>query len=50
MLAPEIAIGALGKIQTVPKFDENMNVKPTQIIQISFSADHRVLDGATGFI
>eukprot|EP01099_Mayorella_cantabrigiensis_P001880 TRINITY_DN1821_c0_g1_i1.p1 TRINITY_DN1821_c0_g1~~TRINITY_DN1821_c0_g1_i1.p1 ORF type:complete len:540 (-),score=126.95 TRINITY_DN1821_c0_g1_i1:108-1688(-) len=44
---PEVAIGALGKIQTVPRFDSQGHVKPVQIIQLSWSADHRVLDGAT---
>jgi len=44
---PEVAIGALGKIQTVPKFDSQGTLKPVQIIQLSWSADHRVLDGAT---
>jgi len=44
---PEVAIGALGKIQTVPRFDSQGNVRPIQIIQLSWSADHRVLDGAT---
>lgn len=47
ILPPEVFIGALGKIQVLPRFDAAMNVKPAHIMQISWSADHRVLDGAT---
>lgn len=47
ILPPEVFIGALGKIQVLPRFDGSMNVKPAHIMQISWSADHRVLDGAT---
>lgn len=47
ILPPEVAIGALGKIQVLPRFDRSGNVKPAHIMQISWSADHRVLDGAT---
>jgi len=47
LVVPEVVIGAIGKIQTLPRFDEAMNVKPTKIITFSWSADHRVVDGAT---
>jgi len=45
---PEVAIGALGKIQTVPRYNSTgTKVRPTKIMNVSWSADHRVLDGAT---
>lgn len=45
--APESAIVALGKIQRLPRFDENDNVKAVNIMHISWSGDHRIIDGAT---
>ncbi|XP_055331508.1 lipoamide acyltransferase component of branched-chain alpha-keto acid dehydrogenase complex, mitochondrial-like [Paramacrobiotus metropolitanus] len=44
---PTVAIGALGKIQILPRFGQNDEVKKCYIMQISWSADHRVIDGAT---
>jgi 2-oxoisovalerate dehydrogenase E2 component (dihydrolipoyl transacylase) len=45
--APESAIVALGKIQRLPRFDANDNVKAVNIMQVSWSGDHRIIDGAT---
>ncbi|EGG18858.1 dihydrolipoyl transacylase [Cavenderia fasciculata] len=47
LLLPEVAIGAIGKIQKLPRFDRQGQVVPVNIMQISWSADHRVIDGAT---
>ena len=47
LFLPQVAIGALGKIQTVPRFDENNAVYAANIINVSWCADHRVVDGAT---
>lgn len=44
---PELAIVALGKIQSLPRFDEQQNVISQSVMQVSWSADHRVIDGAT---
>eukprot|EP00331_Platyophrya_macrostoma_P025242 CAMPEP_0176456458 /NCGR_PEP_ID=MMETSP0127-20121128/31299_1 /TAXON_ID=938130 /ORGANISM="Platyophrya macrostoma, Strain WH" /LENGTH=447 /DNA_ID=CAMNT_0017846419 /DNA_START=48 /DNA_END=1391 /DNA_ORIENTATION=+ len=44
---PQVAIGAIGKLQKIPRFDENDNVVKANIINVSWSADHRVVDGAT---
>ncbi|GGF57049.1 dihydrolipoyllysine-residue acetyltransferase [Alteromonas lipolytica] len=44
---PELAIVALGKIQQLPRFDAQQNVVSQSIMQVSWSADHRVIDGAT---
>ena len=39
--------GAIGKIQKLPRFAPDGSVKPVSIMQVSWSADHRVIDGAT---
>lgn len=45
--APESAIVALGKIQRLPRFDANDAVKAVNIMHVSWSGDHRIIDGAT---
>ncbi|XP_062991794.1 lipoamide acyltransferase component of branched-chain alpha-keto acid dehydrogenase complex, mitochondrial isoform X1 [Elgaria multicarinata webbii] len=47
ILPPEVAIGALGKIQIVPRFNSKGEVCKAQIMNVSWSADHRIIDGAT---
>ncbi|XP_031133015.1 lipoamide acyltransferase component of branched-chain alpha-keto acid dehydrogenase complex, mitochondrial isoform X1 [Sander lucioperca] len=47
ILPPEVAIGALGKIQVLPRFDASGSVVPAHIMKVSWSADHRIIDGAT---
>uniref|UniRef100_A0AAX7VKC1 Dihydrolipoamide acetyltransferase component of pyruvate dehydrogenase complex n=1 Tax=Astatotilapia calliptera TaxID=8154 RepID=A0AAX7VKC1_ASTCA len=47
ILPPEVAIGALGKIQVLPRFDAAGQVVPAHIMKVSWSADHRIIDGAT---
>ncbi|KAM4738614.1 lipoamide acyltransferase component of branched-chain alpha-keto acid dehydrogenase complex, mitochondrial [Anableps anableps] len=47
ILPPEVAIGALGKIQVLPRFDPDGRVIPAHIMKVSWSADHRIIDGAT---
>jgi 2-oxoisovalerate dehydrogenase E2 component (dihydrolipoyl transacylase) len=44
---PEAAIVALGKIQRLPRFDAFDQVKAVNIMQVSWSGDHRIIDGAT---
>lgn len=44
---PESAIVALGKMQRLPRFDDNDNVKAVNIMMVSWSGDHRIIDGAT---
>jgi len=44
---PEVAIVALGKLQHLPRFDEQGNVVSRAIMQVSWSGDHRVIDGGT---
>ncbi|XP_061594082.1 lipoamide acyltransferase component of branched-chain alpha-keto acid dehydrogenase complex, mitochondrial [Cololabis saira] len=47
ILPPEVAIGALGKIQVLPRFDAAGQVVRAHIMNVSWSADHRIIDGAT---
>ncbi|CAL1591799.1 unnamed protein product [Knipowitschia caucasica] len=47
ILPPEVAIGALGKIQVLPRFDSAGHVTAAHIMNVSWSADHRIIDGAT---
>ncbi|XP_043486077.1 lipoamide acyltransferase component of branched-chain alpha-keto acid dehydrogenase complex, mitochondrial [Polistes fuscatus] len=44
---PQIVIGAFGKVQKLPRFDDKDNVIAANIIAISWAADHRVIDGVT---
>lgn len=43
----EVAILGIGKARTVPAFDDRDQVLKKEIINFSWSADHRVVDGAT---
>ncbi|MBT6578701.1 MAG: dihydrolipoyllysine-residue acetyltransferase, partial [Cellvibrionales bacterium] len=42
---PQVAIVALGRVQTLPRFDVEGNVSTQKIMTISWSGDHRVIDG-----
>lgn len=43
---PGSAILALGRVNTVPVYDEHGNLKPVKRMIMSLSCDHRVIDGA----
>lgn len=47
LFLPQVAIGALGKIQSVPRFDHSGQVYAANVLTVSWSADHRVIDGAS---
>jgi len=45
--SPQVIIGAFGKARKLPRFDDKGNVIPANIMSISWSADHRIVDGVT---
>jgi 2-oxoisovalerate dehydrogenase E2 component (dihydrolipoyl transacylase) len=45
---PQVGIIGVGKIVKRPVFDEHGHVRPADMVYLSFSFDHRVLDGAIG--
>eukprot|EP01027_Heterolobosea_sp_BB2_P025312 GEZU01038842.1.p1 GENE.GEZU01038842.1~~GEZU01038842.1.p1 ORF type:complete len:536 (+),score=172.90 GEZU01038842.1:116-1723(+) len=47
LFLPEVCIGAIGKMQKLPRFNENGEVRAANIVNVSWSADHRLIDGAT---
>ena len=44
---PEAAIVALGKLQTLPRFNARGDVEARSIMQVSWSGDHRIIDGGS---
>jgi len=52
---PQVAIGALGQIQRLPRFvmpsstdpAQSQNIEEAHICAVSWAADHRIVDGAT---
>ncbi|XP_013141449.1 PREDICTED: lipoamide acyltransferase component of branched-chain alpha-keto acid dehydrogenase complex, mitochondrial isoform X2 [Papilio polytes] len=47
IVPPQVSIGALGKIQVLPRFNSEGEVTKSHILTVSWSADHRVVDGVT---
>jgi 2-oxoisovalerate dehydrogenase E2 component (dihydrolipoyl transacylase) len=45
---PEVGILGIGKVVRRPVFDENDQIRPAEIVYLSLSFDHRVVDGAVG--
>jgi len=45
---PEVGILGIGKIVKRPVYDDRGEIRPADIVYLSFSFDHRVLDGAIG--
>lgn len=43
----QVAIVGIGKARVIPSFDDKMQIIPKQVINTSWSGDHRVLDGMT---
>jgi pyruvate dehydrogenase E2 component (dihydrolipoamide acetyltransferase)/2-oxoisovalerate dehydrogenase E2 component (dihydrolipoyl transacylase) len=47
---PEVGIVGIGKLVKRPIYDENGKLKPAEMVYLSFTFDHRVVDGAIGAI
>jgi pyruvate dehydrogenase E2 component (dihydrolipoamide acetyltransferase)/2-oxoisovalerate dehydrogenase E2 component (dihydrolipoyl transacylase) len=47
---PEVGILGIGKVVKRPVFDDAGQVRPADIVYLSFSFDHRVVDGAVGAV
>lgn len=47
---PQVGILGLGKIVKRPIYDEQGQIKPADMLYLSFAFDHRVLDGAVGCV
>lgn len=45
---PEAAILGLGKVVKRPVYDDLGNLRPADLIYLSFTFDHRIIDGAVG--
>lgn len=45
---PEVGIMGVGKVVKRPVYDENGELRPADVAYLSFSFDHRVVDGAVG--
>jgi pyruvate dehydrogenase E2 component (dihydrolipoamide acetyltransferase)/2-oxoisovalerate dehydrogenase E2 component (dihydrolipoyl transacylase) len=45
---PEVGILGIGKVVRRPVFDEHDQVRPAELVYLSGSFDHRVVDGAVG--
>jgi pyruvate dehydrogenase E2 component (dihydrolipoamide acetyltransferase)/2-oxoisovalerate dehydrogenase E2 component (dihydrolipoyl transacylase) len=47
---PEVGILGVGKVVKRPVYDAAGNLRPADLVYLSFSFDHRVLDGAVGAV
>ena len=47
---PEVGILGVGKVVKRPVYDDAGNLRPADLVYLSFSFDHRVLDGAVGAV
>ncbi|MCZ2342148.1 MAG: 2-oxo acid dehydrogenase subunit E2 [Bacteroidales bacterium] len=45
---PEVGILGIGKVVRRPVYDASGNIHPADLIYLSFSFDHRIIDGAVG--
>ncbi|EDV91946.1 GH24642 [Drosophila grimshawi] len=47
IMSPQVAIGAMGKTMVKPRFNDKDELVKAYIMSVSWSADHRVIDGVT---
>jgi pyruvate dehydrogenase E2 component (dihydrolipoamide acetyltransferase)/2-oxoisovalerate dehydrogenase E2 component (dihydrolipoyl transacylase) len=45
---PEVGILGIGQVVKRPVYDASGNIRPADLVYLSFSFDHRVVDGAVG--
>jgi pyruvate dehydrogenase E2 component (dihydrolipoamide acetyltransferase)/2-oxoisovalerate dehydrogenase E2 component (dihydrolipoyl transacylase) len=45
---PEVGIVGVGKVVKRPVYDAHGNIHPAEMVYLSFSFDHRIVDGAVG--
>lgn len=45
---PEVGILGVGKVVRRPVYDDHGQIRPAELLYLSFSFDHRVVDGAVG--
>ncbi len=48
--APEVAIMGVGRIVDRPRFDAKGEIQRASVVYLSFSFDHRIVDGAVGAV
>jgi pyruvate dehydrogenase E2 component (dihydrolipoamide acetyltransferase)/2-oxoisovalerate dehydrogenase E2 component (dihydrolipoyl transacylase) len=47
---PEVGILGIGRVVRRPVFDQADRIRPAELVYLSFSFDHRVVDGAVGAV
>jgi len=47
---PEVGIMGIGKVVKRPVYEDNGQLRPADLVYLSFSFDHRVVDGAVGAV
>jgi pyruvate dehydrogenase E2 component (dihydrolipoamide acetyltransferase)/2-oxoisovalerate dehydrogenase E2 component (dihydrolipoyl transacylase) len=47
---PQVGIMGVGKVVKRPVYDAQLNIRPADVVYLSFSFDHRVLDGAVAAV
>jgi len=47
VIPPTVAIGAMGRIQRIPCVGTNDKIEAVDVMNVSWGADHRIVDGAT---
>jgi pyruvate dehydrogenase E2 component (dihydrolipoamide acetyltransferase)/2-oxoisovalerate dehydrogenase E2 component (dihydrolipoyl transacylase) len=47
---PEVGILGVGRVVRRPVYDDHGNIRPADVLYLSFSFDHRVVDGAVGAV
>jgi pyruvate dehydrogenase E2 component (dihydrolipoamide acetyltransferase)/2-oxoisovalerate dehydrogenase E2 component (dihydrolipoyl transacylase) len=45
---PQVGIMGIGKVVKRPVYDDHGNIRPADVVYLSFSFDHRIVDGAIG--